>query len=450
MTQSIDGPPPANDLREKMSSLGFPDNLLQLAVSSFNNVEEARAWIQVTDGFARRREYLFEIRQSGLRPDEFARLREVGLSPMGALRLPKQLAATGLGVDEIVRWHAAQLGPRLTDAVRLFRDGLTLDELINIVAEEVGESESQRSAQVDRILALYNSGLSIDEFRQLNARGFSLDEIYSWRRFRLPADQWAAWKALGVAPEGAVIYQRSGATPDNAAEWIRSGISAEDAGAFIRRGLQVDIASRWVKSGYSGPDAVSFIDRGLGIEDAQQWAAGGLSAADAIAFIDRQLSIDEANEWKGVNLPIPTALAFLDKGITPNEALEFDRRGVDPDQLVQGEAGLEVELLPWQVDPVEQLPDVVEPGPINLTLWSTALGGGPVAYDVSFNWDGRHLAEWREDISMVNDDLSFASSAPVWGVAAWPRGRDVQLTYQWPDLGKLGYDKLTGVAPIVD
>ncbi|MGV0795767.1 hypothetical protein ABQF26_02295, partial [Mycolicibacterium elephantis] len=28
--------------------------------------------------------------------------------------------------------------------------------------------------------------------------------------------------------------------------------------------------------------------------------------------------------------------------------------------------------------------------------------------------------------------------------------RDVQLTYQWPDLGKLGYDKLTGVAPIVE
>ena len=104
----------------------------------------------------------------------------------------------------------------------------------------------------------------------------------------------------------------------------------------------------------------------------------------------------------------------------------------------------------WQEDPVDQLPAVIEPGSIKFTLWTAALGGDPVAHDVSFKWDGQHTAEWFQDISTVNDDLSPASSSPVWGIASWPAGDDVLLTYSWSDLGMQGYDRLPGAAPTSD
>ena len=59
----------------------------------------------------------------------------------------------------------------------------------------------------------------------------------------------------------------------------------------------------------------------------------------------------------------------------------------------------EVNEDPWDEDPVDQLPSVVEPGRINLTLWTSALGGDPQAYDISFNWDGDDTAEWFEDMT---------------------------------------------------
>jgi hypothetical protein len=106
-----------------------------------------------------------------------------------------------------------------------------------------------------------------------------------------------------------------------------------------------------------------------------------------------------------------------------------------------------MELDPWEEDPVDQLPAVIEPGSIRFTLWTAALGGDPVAHGISFKWDGRHTAEWFEDTSTVNDDLSPASSSPVWGIASWPAGDDVLLTYAWTDLEMQGYHRLPGAAP---
>jgi len=60
--------------------------------------------------------------------------------------------------------------------------------------------------------------------------------------------------------------------------------------------------------------------------------------------------------------------------------------------------------------------------------------------------DGQHTAEWDEDISAAQI-LSPASSAPAWGVASWPDGNDVLLTYIWSDFGRQGYRRLPGAAP---
>ncbi len=102
---------------------------------------------------------------------------------------------------------------------------------------------------------------------------------------------------------------------------------------------------------------------------------------------------------------------------------------------------------PRDDDPVDQLSSVIEPGRIGFTLWTSALGGDPQAYDISFEWDGRHTGDWFEDISPDTGELSPASSSPVWGVVSWPDGNDVLLTYTWSDFGTRGYRRLGSMAP---
>jgi hypothetical protein len=104
-------------------------------------------------------------------------------------------------------------------------------------------------------------------------------------------------------------------------------------------------------------------------------------------------------------------------------------------------------LEPWEEDPAKQLPEVIEPGRIGLTLWTTALGGDPVAHEVFFDWDGGSTADWYEDISSSTEGLSVMSSSPARGVMAWPDGKDVVLTFSWSDLGLEGHDMLPGMAP---
>jgi hypothetical protein len=104
----------------------------------------------------------------------------------------------------------------------------------------------------------------------------------------------------------------------------------------------------------------------------------------------------------------------------------------------------------WDEDSVDQLPPVIEPGPIGFTLWSTFGGGEPVADDIFFRWDGHRAAEWRQDISPATGNLSPTSSSPITGTAAWPNGQDVELTYHWSEIGKEGEGVLVGVAPTSD
>jgi hypothetical protein len=433
-----------------MQALGVPERLIPSAVSTFGTVDNAQKWVDAAGRLALRSEYLREIAVSKIQPHDFARLREVGLTAMNALRLPKRLATAGLGVDDIVSWYSAKLGPRLEDLLPYLGAGLIFGEVMSIVAERATVSDIQPTQKVDELLEVLESGLSIGELRQLTARGLDLYQIYTWRKACVPVDDWNEWISHGTAAEAAGIYVASGVSPTIASEWIKSGIRALDAVAFLGKGVRLEVAAAWHEAGFSGRDAMAFIDRGMSLTDAQRWTAVGLSAIDAVAFIDGQLSLTAAQEWAQTGLPAPTAMGFHDKGVSPAEAAEFDRRGIEPDQITRTDDGLEFDLEQWQEDPLDQLPSVIEPGHISFTLWSSALGGERVAYDVSFTWDGERAAEWYEDISMVNDDLSPASSSPVWGVAGWPDGRDVELTYQWSDLGMLGHDRLPGVAPTKD
>jgi hypothetical protein len=103
-------------------------------------------------------------------------------------------------------------------------------------------------------------------------------------------------------------------------------------------------------------------------------------------------------------------------------------------------------------DSVDQLPSFIEAGPIAFTLWSTFGDGEPVADDIFFRWDGRRAAQWRQDISPATWPPSFhqESSSPITGTAAWPNGKDVELTYHWGEIGKEGKGVLVGAAPTSD
>lgn len=182
-------------------------------------------------------------------------------------------------------------------------------------------------------------------------------------------------------------------------------------------------------------------------ERVREWIANCVSEADAQVFMQARVSPDVARDAFAQGLTAQDAAEYLTKGASISEALQFQQRGILPTQVIPGDdGGFTLDIDPWQVDPADDMPAVIEPGRIAVTVWSDALGGDPTAYDVSFRWDGGHIAEWYEDISMMND-LSFASSSPTRGVLAWPNGRDVQLTFSWVELDLYGHDTLAGLAP---
>jgi hypothetical protein len=102
---------------------------------------------------------------------------------------------------------------------------------------------------------------------------------------------------------------------------------------------------------------------------------------------------------------------------------------------------------PWNRDPVEGLPAVIEPGRISIKFWNDDFDGNPVVYDFIFTWDGGRKADWFYDISMDNEGMSVMSSAPIGGTANWENGVDVHVTVQSSDFDLDEEVTLRGVAP---
>lgn len=103
----------------------------------------------------------------------------------------------------------------------------------------------------------------------------------------------------------------------------------------------------------------------------------------------------------------------------------------------------------WDEEPVNDVPEVIEPGEFTLTVWGRGSGGEPVMNCVWFTWAGGREAEWCQDISPDNAGMYQWASSPVRGTAVWPNGRDVELTYSSTDFGILeGDGLLSGAAPI--
>lgn len=86
---------------------------------------------------------------------------------------------------------------------------------------------------------------------------------------------------------------------------------------------------------------------------ARQWTNAGIEADDAVVYIQKTVPLDLATNLRG--------------------------RGIKLWQINRTDTGYEVDLEPWQNDPLEQLPEVIEPGRIALSVWSVT------------RWDGGHV-----------------------------------------------------------
>jgi hypothetical protein len=164
-----------------------------------------------------------------------------------------------------------------------------------------------------------------------------------------------------------------------------------------------------------------------------EWLSAGFSAADARIFIDSVVPLGIARQWIDAGIDPDDALEYIGKGVPLTEATALARRRVSPDQITRTDTGYEVELEPWQEDPVNQLSKVIEPGRFGLRLWVTPpWGDDPLENEVSLGWDGKHTLGW----SVVSGaGLGMTSSVSFYGIAGWPNSRDVQLSYYCDDLG---------------
>lgn len=153
----------------------------------------------------------------------------------------------------------------------------------------------------------------------------------------------------------------------------------------------------------------------------------------------------EARAWTEAGVDPADVEDFIELGLTPAEAATYATKGVRPYQITRTDSGYAVELEPWQEDPVDQLPKVIEPGRISLSLWAEPLWGDDyLESDVVMTWDGGHTVDW----SVVSGSgLGMASSVSFHGIAGWPNGKDVHLSCYSGDVGVRGAATLIGAAP---
>jgi len=103
---------------------------------------------------------------------------------------------------------------------------------------------------------------------------------------------------------------------------------------------------------------------------------------------------------------------------------------------------------PWNRSPVEEMPEVIKPGQIQIKIWQTGFSGEPVLYNFVFTWHGGQEVTWFWDISSSNPGMSVMSSAPFSGTATWSENSDdVEITYSAADFGLDGEETLGDSAP---
>jgi hypothetical protein len=385
---------------------------LRIARTVFDLPGEAQPWVGAITRYAPNADSLRAVLAAGLVPDEFIAWRDAGVDSWNIIPWSKTLSQADLTHDHLKQWRSA--GHKAA-TLPLLVPYLSKDTMFDEILEAVQDWNAEDLSSV------LESGVAVRDVIDMRRSGVSGRALDNWRSSGVPTAVWQQWLARDIPVDAAARFYPAGVDAATASEWLGIGLSSAEAVELLGKGVSIDAVRQWTEEDFSPSEAAIFISADTTIAEARQWlAATELSAKDIVDLIQKDVSLQQA--------------------------IEFERRGIGSHQVSRTDAGLELDLDPWQEDPTEQLPKVIQPGRVDLTIWTTALGGDPEAHDVHFTWDGAHTADWYEDISLVNG-LSFASSSPAHGMLAWPDGENVELTYTWDEMGLEGHSRLAGMAP---
>lgn len=386
---SPDGP----EIRDALRTLGFPEKELPDAIKAFVTPQIARRWVEILGPKAFSRRMISAIPASGFDAEGYLRWREAGLAERDALTLPPKLASAGLELDHYRRWRSAGFAANeLTKLLPNVTKGLDFDEALGVLERWYHIGESSVNGAVFELREVLRRNRTISDLRHLITNDFSGHQVYMWVRNGITDTAWAEWLQTGVRPRKA--------------------------------------------AGLDGPD--------ISPATAKQWADAGLDASDIENYINADIPVDDAIAWARAGVDALDVEDFSTLGISPSQMATYGVDGLQPYQVSRTGTGYTVKLEPWQKDPADQLPQVIEPGRISLSLWSSSpWQDEPLESALSLHWDGKHTVDWsaRSGTGMsMNSEISFS------GIAGWPDGKNVELTYT-KDSGERGIDWLASAAP---
>ncbi|MFI8775333.1 hypothetical protein ACIGKQ_24725 [Gordonia sp. NPDC062954] len=418
--------------------LGLGDAHLTIARAVFETPADVRPWVSVLARFGPTPDRLREAILAGLDPDEFMAWRSAGVPSQNIGQWPKLLSQAGLTPDHVNRWRSARHKPStLPRIVGYLSDDVTFDEVLELIENWNAEG----------LIGVVESGVDISDVVEMRRAGVRGQTLVDWSSSEVPASAWSDWMGADVSPDVAVRFHARGLDANTAQEWLGTGLSVTEAVELLDSDVDIVTVHEWVDSGFPPADTATSLGADLSLTEAHAWTSSNIPIRAAVVFVRAGVALDTAAAWLGqTDMDADEIVDFIQKGVSLDQAVDFEGRGIGSHQVQRTDAGLKLDLDPWQEDPADQLPNTVEAGAVNLTLWMDAWGGDPKAYDIDFIWDGDRTVEWYEDISLVND-LSPMSSSPTSGVLAWPDGENVVVTYTWSDLGLEGHDRLTGIAP---
>ena len=199
------------------SGLSFRNRSCQPAVAAFGSPSQAERWVSVLDQYYqywRNAQFLVDISESGLTPDDFVRWCSAGVNPFQVPALAKRMD--------------------LEQTLTMQRDaGLAPWELLEVL----------------------DGGISIDELRRLAECGLASDDLILWSRSGLPTSEWLEWRAFGIGPRAARgLYAAGERSPDVARQWVDTRLSMETIAAYIELGCSPEDGVALARSGVQPQD----------------------------------------------------------------------------------------------------------------------------------------------------------------------------------------------------
>lgn len=176
---------------------------------------------------------------------------------------------------------------------------------------------------------------------------------------------------------------------------------------------------------------------------APEWLQAGFTTTDAHIFSNAAVPIAVARQWTDAGIEPHDAVEYIEKTVPLEVAIDLREREIELGHITRTDHGYEVDLEPWQENPVDQLPKMIVPGRMSLSIWTMTPWGQRIENEVFLNWDGGHIVEWSV---LSGAGLSMMSEVSCGGIAGWPDGTNVLVSFTNSN-GTKEIELISGVAP---